>query len=112
MGVDLYKGGVDTNTARQIAMNNSGMQIQANNSVLASVNFLNAQAALKAAENGRHNIVINEAPSEVKDTKAPQFNKLISLSTGKDKNGSNQKYNGEFLKFTKDEKKEESNIFG
>ena len=28
LGVDLYKGNVDTNLAKQIAMNNSGLQIQ------------------------------------------------------------------------------------
>lgn len=28
LGIDLYKGNVDTSVARQVAMNNSGMQIQ------------------------------------------------------------------------------------
>ncbi len=111
MGLDLYKGSVDSNTARQISMNNSGLQIQLSQNITASVNFLNSQAAQRAAEAGRINISINEAPSEVKDTKAPQFNKLISLSTGKDKHGSNQKYYGELLNFTKEEKPEEQNIF-
>jgi hypothetical protein len=111
MGVDLYKGGVDPTTARQIAMNNSGLQIQTNQNILASVNFLNSQAAQRTAADGKINIAINELPSEVKDTKAPQFNKLVSLSAGKDKHGSNQKYNGELLEFKKDEKQEEPNIF-
>ena len=41
MGLDLYKGNVDTNIARQIAMNNSGLQIHLNQDVLKSIQYLN-----------------------------------------------------------------------
>ena len=45
LDIDLYKGNVDVNIARQVAMNNSGLQIQLNNDVLKSIQYLNSQAA-------------------------------------------------------------------
>ena len=44
-GIDLYKGKVDSDTARQIALNNSGLQIQINNNLAAKLRYLNTQAA-------------------------------------------------------------------
>ena len=44
-GIDLYKGKVDSDTARQIALSNSGLQIQINNSLAAKLKYLNTQAA-------------------------------------------------------------------
>ena len=34
IGIDLYRGNVDTKIARQVALNNSGLQIQLNQEVL------------------------------------------------------------------------------
>lgn len=44
-GIDLYKDKVDSDTARQIALNNSGLQIQINNNLAAKLRYLNTQAA-------------------------------------------------------------------
>ena len=44
-GIDLYKGKVDSDTARQIALSNSGLQIQINNNLAAKLRYLNTQAA-------------------------------------------------------------------
>lgn len=44
-GIDLYKGKVDSDTARQIAISNSGLQIQINNNLAAKLRYLNTQAA-------------------------------------------------------------------
>ena len=51
LGVDLYQGKVDSSVARQIAMNNSGLQIQLNQNVLDSIKFLNTQAAQQVSKN-------------------------------------------------------------
>ena len=40
IGIDLYSGKVDTNVARQVAMNNSGFQIQLNQEVMQSIQYL------------------------------------------------------------------------
>ena len=117
IGVDLYNGSVDANTARQIAMNNSGLQIQLNQNVLNSIKYLNAQAAQTVQKNveGKMTIGVNEAPADIKaNNLAPKFNSIISLATGKDKNGSNPSYNGELLNIKQSEKQQEEkqeNIF-
>ena len=110
IGTDLYKGGVDVNTARQIAMNNSGLNVQLNQNIMDSIKFLNTQAAVKHVE-GRATIAANEAAQKAQPIQVPaQFNSILSLAAGKDKNGSNPSYRGELLQVTKEEK-EEINIF-
>jgi hypothetical protein len=109
IGLDLYKGNVDTNTARQIAMNNSGLQIQLNQDVLSSIQYLNTKAAQNIQKNveGKIAVALNEGVgNNAKTEAAPKFNSIISLATGKDKNGSAPSYKGEFL-FIKKEKEQE-----
>jgi len=108
IGLDLYRGNVDTNTARQIAMSNSGLQIQLNQNVLQAVNYLNSQAAQNVQKNvdGKITAAVSEGVGHIQDTKtAHKFNGIISLAAGKDKNGSAPSYNGEFL-FIKKQKDE------
>ena len=110
IGIDLYKGNVDTNVARQVAMNNSGMQIQLNQNVLQSIQYLNSQAAQNIQKNveGKITVALNEGVGNTQKTEnAPKFNSIISLATGKDKNGSAPSYKGEFLFIKKDKEKEE-----
>ncbi len=110
LGIDLYKGNVDTNIARQVAMNNSGMQIQLNQNVLQSIQYLNSQAAQNVQKNveGKITVALNEGVGNTqKNEAAPKFNSIISLATGKDKNGSAPSYKGEFLFIKKDKEKEE-----
>lgn len=112
IGIDLYKGNVDTTTARQVALNNSGLQVQLNQEVLNSIKYLNAKAA--SAQNiqknveGKITIALNEGVGNVsKAENAPKFNSIISLAAGKDKNGSAPSYKGEFLFIKKEKDTEE-----
>lgn len=117
LGIDLYNGSVNNNTARQIAMNSSGLQVQLNQNVIQSINYLNTQAAQKVQKNvdGKITVALNEGTGTHKNSEPPKFNSIISLATGKDKNGGSMKYRGELLQAKKDEDKkqtEELNIFG
>ena len=111
LGLDLYKGNVDTNVARQVAMNNSSFQVQLNSNVLESIQYLNTKAAQNLQKNvdGKIAVALNEGVGNIenKDT-TPKFNSIISMSTGKDKNGSAPSYKGEFLFIKKDKEKEEA----
>lgn len=117
LGINLYNGSVDTNTARQIALNNSGLQIQLNQEVLNSIKYLNTQAAQNLQKNveGKMTISVNETVNGQKITDTiPKFNSIVSLAAGKDKNGSNQPYQGELLNLKKSEEnkiEEFDNIF-
>ncbi len=116
LGLDLYQGKLDNQTARQVAMNNSGMQIQLNQNVLNSIKFLNSQAAQKVQQNveGKIAFSVYEGADVQKAAEAPKFNSIVSFSTAKDKKGSNPFYHGELLAngHKKEEKPEEINIFG
>lgn len=114
IGIDLYKGNVNTTVARQIAMNNSGMQIQLSQNVLKSIQYLNSQAAqnqnIQKNVEGKITVALNEgAGNTPKPTEtAPKFNSIISLAAGKDKNGSAPSYKGEFLFIKKEKETEEA----
>ncbi len=110
LGIDLYKGNVDTSVARQVAMNNSGLQIQLSQDALKSIQYLNSQAGNNVQKNveGKISIALNEGVGNTQKTEsAPKFNSIVSLATGKDKNGSAPSYKGEFLFIKKDKEKEE-----
>lgn len=110
IGIDLYKGNVDTNVQRQIAMNNSGLQIQLNQKVLDSIKYLNTQAAQNTQKNvdGKITVALNEGVGNTtKSEPAHKFNSIVSLAAGKDKNGSAPSYKGEFLFIKKDKETEE-----
>ena len=92
-------------------MNNSGMQIQLSQDVLKSIQYLNTQAAQNIQKNveGKITVALNEGVGNTqKAENAPKFNSIISLATGKDKNGSAPSYKGEFLFIKKDNEKEEA----
>lgn len=111
LGLDLYKGNVDTNVARQVAMNNSGFQIQLNQEVMQSIQYLNSKAAQNVQKNveGKITVALNEGVGNTQKTQtSPAFNSIISLGAGKDKNGSAPSYKGEFLFIKKDKEKEEA----
>ena len=112
IGIDLYKGNVDTKVAKQIALNNSGLQIQLNQEVLNSIQYLNMKAAQNVQKNveGKITIALNEGVGHTEKTeKAADRNSIVSLATGKDKNGSAPSYRGEFL-FIKKQKEQEENV--
>jgi len=99
LGVDLYKGNINTQVAKQIALNNSGLNIQLSENAKKAIQFLNTQAAQNVAKNveGKVSFAINEPTEEPKTTPTPIFNSIISNGTSKDKNGSNAFYHGELL---------------
>lgn len=117
IGVDLYKGGVESNLAKQIALNNSGLQIQLSNKAMESIKALNTQAAQTVQKNveGKMTAAVNEITVQEQKTYTPKFNSLISLAASKDKNGSSPSYRGELLMMTgnkKEENSEDISIFG
>lgn len=114
LGLNLYNGSVDSNTARQIALNNSGLQIQLNQNVLDSIKYLNSQAAQRNANNldGRLTADINEISTKVVSPENPSLTQgILSFSTDKDKNGSQTPYRGELLAAGEKKEQKVDNIF-
>ncbi len=114
LGLNLYNGSVDSNTARQIALNNSGLQIQLNQNVLDSIKYLNTQAAQRNANNleGRMTVDVNEVTVKVVAPENPTLTQgILSFATDKDKNGSQTPYRGELLNMDKKEEQKVENIF-
>lgn len=112
LGVDLYNGKVAADTAKQIAMNNSGLQVQLNQNTLASINYLNSMAAQNVQKNveGKMTVAVNEITLKEHTAPVTVFNTIVSQETAKDKNGSNPFYHGELLMGTskKDENKDDA----
>lgn len=115
LGMDLYSGKVDASTARQVAMTNSGMQVNLSESGLASIKFLANEASKSVLKNveGKIAPAVNEAaPKTQTFTSLPKFTQLVKTSDlSQDKHGSNPFYKGELLKVEKKEKEENLNIF-
>lgn len=116
IGIDLYSGRVDAQTQRQIALNNSGLNVQLNQEVLNSIKYLNTQAAQNIQKNveGKITVALNESQGQGQRAEtATKFNSIISLGTSKDKHGSNPSYKGELLFVKKDQESEDNtkNIF-
>lgn len=107
IGLDLYQGNIKPELAKQIALNNSGLQIQLNSEVMNSIKFLNTIAAVNSQKNveGKMTISVNETINGQKITDiVPKFNSIVSLAAGKDKSGTNTPYRGELLNIKKEEK--------
>lgn len=114
LGLNLYNGSVDANTARQIALNNSGLQIQLNQNVLDSIKYLNTQAAQRNSNNleGRLTVDINEITTKVVAPENPTLTQgILSFATDKDKSGSQTPYRGELLATDKKDEQKVDNIF-
>lgn len=111
LGIDLYN--VDSKTARQVTMNNAGLQVQLNQTALDSIKFLNTQAAQNVQKNveGKIAFSVYESADVQKAPEMPKFNSIVSFATAKDKQNSNPFYHGELLANKKEDKKEEINIF-
>lgn len=114
LGMDLYSGKVDSSTARQIAMGNSGMQISLNEGALNSVQYLKNETLKLILKNVDGKITVAENKEIAKSDRSfelPSFSSLTkAFDLGKDKNGSNPFYKGELLGIKKEEEKEEINI--
>ena len=116
LGTDLYSSNVDLSTARQIAITNSGMQVNLSADATRSLKYLTSEASksiLKGVD-GKINIAETKDITERKNVVGlPSFGQLIETADlGSDKRGSNPFYKGELLNAAKKEEKEESfNIF-
>ena len=99
LDIDLYKGNVDINVARQVAMNNSGFQVTLNQETLSKINYLNSMAAqnVQKSVGGRITVSVNEITLNEQKTPVNTTSRIVSQETAKDKNGSNPFYHGELL---------------
>ena len=116
LGMYLYSGRVDASVARQVAMTNSGIQVNLNQNIMDSVKFLNSEASKVALKNMDGKVNPTATSEDTQKTKnafqLPKFTQLVKTSDlGQDKRGSNPFYKGELLKTEKKEKEESINIF-
>jgi hypothetical protein len=114
LGTDLYK--VNASTASQIAITNSGIQVNLSDSALNSLKYLSSEASKSIFKNADGKITIPET-KEITEKQnvfeSPYFGRLTETADlESDKKGSNPFYKGELLNVKKEEEKEESlNIF-
>lgn len=116
LGTDLYSGKVDASTARQIAMTNSGIQVNLSSDAQNSLKYLSSEASKSIFKSVDGKISIAETKEISERTKTvvlPSFGQLTETADlGSDKRGSNPFYKGELLSITdKKEKEENLNIF-
>lgn len=116
LGTDLYSEKVDISTTRQIALTNSGMQVNFSASGLNSLKYLSSEASksIFKSVDGKINLPETKEISEKTKTFAlPSFGRLTETADlGSDKRGSNPFYKGELLNAAeKNEKEEVLNIF-
>ena len=97
IGVDMYNNKVDIKVANQIALNNSGLQIQLSQETMSKIYFLNTQAA----QGVQHNVDGKEQKNSVTSN-----NRIVTNESAKDKNGSNPFYHGELLMMKNTSKEE------
>ena len=99
LGIDLYSGKIDTNLAKQIALNNSGLQITLGQETLSKINYLNSMAAQTSGKGveAKFSMAITDLAVEKQVVPLDKTSKIVSSETAKDKNGSNPFYNGELL---------------
>lgn len=116
LGADLYSGKVDSTTARQIAMTNSGMQVTLSENAVNSLKYLSSEASKSIFKNvdGKINIPTTADITERQTrTEMPVFGRLTETADlDSDKRGSNPFYKGELLNIKKEDEKDETiNIF-
>ena len=94
LGVDLYNGKTDSNTAKRVAMNNS-MQFTSQR-LTNIVAFLNSQAAqsIHKQVDGKMTVAVNETTtkSDNKIVSFPKFDSIIKLDLSHEKNGSSNPF--------------------
>lgn len=116
LGTDLYSGKVDTATARQIAMTNSGLQVNLSSEAQNSLKYLSSEASKSIFRTVEGKITLPET-KEITEKQASakifSFGKLVETTEmDSDKHGSNPFYKGELLNIKKEEETEEAlNIF-
>ena len=116
LGTDLYSGKVKLEIARQIAVANSGMQVNLSDKAVSSLKYLNGEASKSILKNvdGKINIAETKEITEKQAINPASFGELVEATNlNSDKNGSNPFYKGELLNVTTEEEESEDvlNIF-
>ena len=104
IGTDLYNGRLNSDLARQIAMNNT-MQFEFNSKTIQALQFINSQAAQTKNVDGKYMPSVSNIINDVKQPETNNYSRfqgIITSETSKDKDGSNPFYHGEFLMEEKD----------
>ena len=98
-GLDMYNGNLDLKVTKQIALNNSGLQIQLSQETISKINYLNTMAAQNAQRNVNGNLMIavNEITLKEQKKSVVSNDRIIAQETAKDRSGSNPFYHGELL---------------
>ncbi len=99
IGLDMYNGKADLKLVNQVALNNSGLQVQLSQETLSKIYYLNTAAAknVQNAVEGKMTIAVNEITLKEHSTPVNSNNRIVTNETAKDKNGSNPFYHGELL---------------
>ena len=110
IGIDMYNTKIDIKVVNQIALNNSGLQIQLNKETVSKINYLNSIAAqnVQKSVEGKMTIAVNEITLNESPKAVNKANRIVIQETAKDKNGSNPFYGGELLMNNNNPKKEET----
>lgn len=109
LGLDLYNS--DAQTAKQVALLNSGIEVQLSAKAVSSLTYLN-NVASKASVLTIDATKVQEASEEAKNDKKvlqfPKFNSLVkTTNSDSDKKGSNPFYPGNIAKGKKVAEEEE-----
>ncbi len=110
IGVDMYNNKVDLKVANQIALNNSGLQVQLSQETISKIYYLNTKAAQGVQNNvdGKMTIAVNEITIKEQKNTVASKNRIVTNESAKDKNGSNPFYHGELLMMKNNPSKEET----
>ena len=73
LGVDLYSSKINAQQANEIAINNSGLNVQLNQNFVANVQYLNTQAALNNAQKFQQNVDGKRIPFLFQRRTLPHF---------------------------------------
>lgn len=116
LGTDLYSNRTDVSTARQIAIINSGMQVNLSEKAVNSLKYLSSEASKSIFKTVEGKVAIattEEIAQKQSIPEVPVFGKLTETADmDSDKRGSNPFYKGEFLSIKKEEEIEnKTNIF-
>ncbi|MFA7658831.1 MAG: hypothetical protein WCY19_05300 [Candidatus Gastranaerophilaceae bacterium] len=115
LGTDLYSGKIDADTARQISMANSGIQVSLSENALNSLKYLSGEASKSIFKSVDGKITLAENQEVYKNQKSfelPTFGRLTETADlDSDRRGSNPFYKGELLNAKKEEKEEGLNVF-
>lgn len=120
LGSDLYSGNMDSDAARQIALNKAGLQVQLNSNALNSLKYLNSEASKNIFKNvdGKVSIKTTDDIKEKQNldttkTTLPIFGTLVEkaeFSSDSNNSGSSGQQTSKSKKEEKDSQDDSLNI--